>query len=398
MNNSTARPSAAKVNAARPDGFPLFAHATNRWAKKVRGRLCYFGPVLPDGDYGLQAALQRWLAEKDDLLAGRVPQRNGRGLTLKGLIDDFLNAKARLVETGEIQRTTHLCLIRVGRIMADVLGRTTIVSMLSPSDFGRLRSALAAVDASPESLLVDIGRARSMFKWALDNELIERPPRYGGEFRKPAAGVLRRHRASKGSMMFEAAEIRRLLDAASEPIRTMVLLGINCGLGPADAARLPVHAIDLEGGWLDFPRPKTGIPRRAKLWRETLVGIRKALASRPAKLHRDVAGMVFVRPDGKPWDTIRLDRIKKEFRGLMGTQGVLKNRRAFYGLRRACETIGGAGGDQAAVDLIMGHAAAASDMGAVYRQRVDDERLVAVAERLHAWLWPAGSDGKGGVA
>jgi len=235
-----------------------------------------------------------------------------------------------------------------------------------------------------------------VLNWAYKNDLIERPPRYGSAFDKPSASILRRHRAARGAMMFEAAEIRSMLDAAAEHLRTMILLGVNCGLGPADAARLPVHTIDLQSGWLDFPRPKTGIPRRAKLWPETVAGIRKAFDARPVRLHRDAETLVFVEPDGRPWVRRRdAERLSREFRQMLQALGLWKPGKAFYGLRRTTETVGGT--DQAAIDLIMGHAAAANDMGAIYRQRVDDERLVAVADRIHRWLWPAGRDGKGGA-
>jgi hypothetical protein len=36
----------------------------------------------------------------------------------------------------------------------------------------------------------------------------------------------------------------------------------------------------------------------------------------------------------------------------------------------------------------MGHAAASNDMSAIYRQRVSDERLRAVVDVVHDWLFP----------
>ena len=43
--------------------------------------------------------------------------------------------------------------------------------------------------------------------------------------------------------MFSADELRRAIDAADQPLRAMILLGINCALGAADIASLPVSAV-----------------------------------------------------------------------------------------------------------------------------------------------------------
>ena len=73
--------------------------------------------------------------------------------------------------------------------------------------------------------------------------------------------------------MFEADEIRRILDVAGPIRRAMVLLGANCGFGNTDVATLPQAAVDLDSGWIDFPRPKTEINRRVPLWPETVTAL-----------------------------------------------------------------------------------------------------------------------------
>ena len=42
-----------------------------------------------------------------------------------------------------------------------------------------------------------------------------------------------------------------------------------------------MKALDLQAGWLDFGRPKTGIHRRCPLWPETVMAVRAALDKRP---------------------------------------------------------------------------------------------------------------------
>jgi integrase len=231
----------------------------------------------------------------------------------------------------------------------------------------------------------EVQRVRSLFKYAIDAELSDKAIRFGPGFKKPSKKTLRVNRAAKGRQMFEAVEINRLLKAAGPQMKAMILLGANCGFGNADCGKLPLDAVDLGDGWINFPRPKTGIPRRCWLWPETVKVITTAVAQRPQAKDPAHVGLLFITKHGDAWAKENIDNpIAKEFKKLL-TKVKLNGSRGFYCLRRGFETVAGEARDQVAVDAVMGHAR--DDMASIYRQGVSDERLRAVAEHVRAWLF-----------
>ena len=376
-----------RVKAAKPHrDFPLFPHATGRWCKKVKGRFAYFGPVTDDGDHGAQDALDRWLAQRDDLLAGRRP-RSGPGITLADLANRFLSAKQSLVESGELSpRTWKMYFRACGRVVS-CFGRSTPVEAVGPEDFQRLRMELAKLLA-PASLSGEIVAVRSLFKFGLESELISRPMRFGPGFARPSSKTLRIAHANGGLRMFEREELLKFLRAAGVNLKAMVLLGVNGGLGNTDCALLPIRAVDLQGGWLDFPRVKTGIPRRIPLWPETVEAIKAVLAARCEPLDPADAHLLFLNLLRGSYVGNRSGTAIANMTGAtIRRAGIKRPGLSFYSLRRTFQTIAEGSRDMAAVQSIMGHAPAPGDMSAVYRQRVDDARLRAVVDHVRKWLF-----------
>src|SRR5262249_10351183 len=142
-------------------------------------------------------------------------------------------------------------------------------------------------------------------------------------FKRPSKKTLRVHRAGKGAKLFTTEEIRRLIDAAGLQVKAIILLGINCGLGNADCGKLPLAAVDLERGIIDFPRPKTGILRRCPLWPETVQALRDVLAARPTPKDQANAGLFFITKYGLAWWKDTPDSpVAKEFAKLLKALGI----------------------------------------------------------------------------
>jgi hypothetical protein len=177
-----------KPEKPHPD-FPLFAHATRRWAKKIRGKMFYFGPWDDP-----ERAHQKYLEQRTALHGGRKPRDEADGLTVKALCNEFLNTKQKPVDSGELTNRSwqdykaacDLCVshFRKGRLVAD----------LDPADFAVLRGKMAK-RWGPVTLGNVIQRVRVVFKFASDNGLIDRRVCYGSASKRPSRKTVRIDRA-----------------------------------------------------------------------------------------------------------------------------------------------------------------------------------------------------------
>jgi len=256
--------------------FPLTAHPASVWAKKIRGKLYYFGPWSdPDG------ALANYRRQEDDLQAGRVPGPDPRGrVVLADLCNHFLDSKVTRVEIGTMTQRLFLDCKRACERLVSILGWTVIGETMRPEDFTRLASELAK-GVGIVTLANRIRLSRAVFRFAYTSGKIPSPLRFGENLQIPEKATLRAERNRKWAIDFNWDELGKILGAAGIPLRAMILLGLNCGFGNTDCASLSVSAVDLDAGWIDFPRPKTAVPRRAALWPETVEALH-AVLGKPA--------------------------------------------------------------------------------------------------------------------
>src|SRR5260370_23736907 len=111
---------------AKPyDDFPLFPHATGRWAKKIRGKMHYFGPWSDPN-----SALTKYLEQKDSLHAGRKPRPDPDALTVKDLANSFLNHKRALLNAGELGSRTWAEYKETCDLLVTAFGKTRLASDL----------------------------------------------------------------------------------------------------------------------------------------------------------------------------------------------------------------------------------------------------------------------------
>jgi integrase len=410
MMTNTKRTTGVRTVRKPHKDFPLFPHATGRWAKKVKGKLEYFGSTKDDPDG--ERALLEWLDQKDNILAGRPRRIETTVLTVRELSNKLLNSKNVEMRNGLVKPISLRRWMRVCERIIKFFGKDRAVESLGPDDFQAFAETL--VEYSPSTRRDWFGYTRGLFNFAYNDEqrLIAQPVLFGRAFRKPKQS---RERLEESRRSFSAEEIRAMLSIVGEwsngekrrvlagaRMRAIILLAINCGFGNNDCGTLKMRALDLISGWHFHARPKTGVRRRCPLWPETIDAIQDWLKVRTKPKSEAHSDLLFISATGLPITGLTRQSEERLSAGkvfqlgmrnsahdpmtkILTAVGIRQRGLSFYSFRHTFETIGGAVKDQVAVDLIMGHIT--EGMGTTYRDSIDDERLRAVTDHVRAWLF-----------
>lgn len=403
MAHSSSAPDSRKPRKPHKTSDTLTARGDGRWCKRYKdkdGKWCWWYFRGTEAE-----ALDEWKRVKADLLEGRAPSSPDDVATLRKLCNAFLAAKQIRLRAGKLNPRTFAGYKCTTDDLVEALGRERAVSSLRPADFQKLYERLAGKHGVA-TLGREITIIKGVFKHALESELIDRAVNFGPSFKAPSKTDKRRernkNRREHGKRSFTAAEITAMLDKAGPQMKAMILLGINGGLGNTDCANLHLSHVDIDGGWLDYPRPKTEIDRRIPLWPETIEALKVVLAKRREPADAEHGKLVFLTRLGQPWVRFDLDEtrtedgklkivtksddaIAKATRKLLNDLGFYRRGVTFYALRHTFETVASGCKDQVAVDAIMGHVD--DSMAAEYREGIDDHRLLAAVNHVHGWLY-----------
>ena len=353
--------------------YPLYAHNRFYWAKKIKGRVYYFGRW--EDPTGAEEEYERVRA---DLYAGRTPSpADAESDSLLEACNLFIHAKGFDVELGELKQAALDEHKRTCAVILKTLGQTKPVKEIKAIDMLAIEQALGK-GAAPTTRKVRIGRAKTLFNWLYRMEKINN--RLSEKLRSPSKDVIKKAKNAKPKKLFTQKEVYTLLKLATGHLKPCVLLAINCGLGNRDLVELRWEMIGRDG-WLDFPRGKTGVERRVKLWPETsraLAAWRKESPESEYVVCDRFGNQVGASGANSP--------IANQFAAMTKDSNIERNGRGFYTLRHTFRTIADGAKDSNAIRRCMGHTLQGID--ADYLEHIEDDRIQAVVDFVHQWMFP----------
>lgn len=400
-----------------PD-FPLSPNLNGQWFKKINQKPYYFGSWRDDAKG--ERAIKEYNNRLPGILSGTDHLRllAAKGLPVVGEVMGKYLAQCRLdVASGSLARITFGERIRELEQFTDWIKAETPVATLKPEHFaGFVQHILEVRKLKARARKRTLAHIKTMFRWGAGNGHCPLP-NFGTAFKSPSTTkqAIRKEKARAGLVdhsgrIVNGLEIDRLLEGSQPNLAAMILLGINCGLGPADIGRMTWRHV--EGGWLNYPRHKTGNVRVGYLWKRTREAMERVAKTRHAvkaiaKNGKDA--LVFITRKGLPYyretDVVEDGKIVgvQIANAISITFGRLAKRLkldgvTFYRLRHSFKTLGKKAKDRDALNLCMGHQTNSTEEGYDHED-IDRARVKRVAIVVKRRLWPkpkrqAGTDGQ----
>jgi len=208
--------------------LPISYHkATGTWYKTVDGkrRYLYSDTTDPTG----QLSIELWHKIKNDPFQPKptgeeTPQSD---LALLDLCNAFLDFKKNRVVAEELSVRMWDEYKNALKILLDTVGEKTRPQDIRYTDFEMVRSAIVR-RYGVNRIKKTITQIRTLFNWAYESDVIEKPMKYGKSFDVPPAKKMRAHKIKRGSQDFNREEITAMLEVANPTQKAMILLGINC--------------------------------------------------------------------------------------------------------------------------------------------------------------------------
>jgi integrase len=409
-----------KPSKPRPD-FPLFPAANGQWCRKffLNGKRTpkYFGPWRDDPKG--ERAIKDYLARKDAILSGLDNLRAGvvsDTIAVGQLMGQYLASRRLAMVAGDLSPTTYKDYLWELQAFANIVGTGAKVSALKPEHFSAYAKHLMTErKLGRHARRRTISYVKAMLNWGAGNGSYPIPT-YGNDFTVPDTrpDAMRQAKAREGKADYSrrivtGEEVGKLMDRANHQFKAILLLGVNCGLGPADIGRLRWRHVNLDTGELNMPRGKTGTDRRGYLWKKTRQALHRVATLKHNRKARERDGqeaIVFWSRKGLPMyreTEIMEDRVEdgvkvtvsvgvKVDQAISITVGRLARELKLegvthYRLRHTFKTLGKKAKDKDALNLMMGHREGST--GEVYdHEDIEFPRIKKVAITVFRRLWP----------
>ncbi len=330
----------------RRNSDALSKHATGQYYKTIHGHTFYFGSNYHE-------ALARY-REEGPALRGSLGHRNQYDprRPMKDVINLFLDEQKREVKGKQKKFRSYLSDQSRLRVFAKYLGEGAQVRDVDTDTLTAWRGQLLEDGYKPKYINGLLQPVKAVIVWARKKRFVLQVHEGGPDEEDVKWCIV----PDVERQTFTAEQFRKLVDAATGPLKAMILLGLNAGFGCTDCAEVAWKHFDLDDAFVSFPRPKTGVARDFTLWPDTVAALR-ALPVRS-----DLGPLVFYTGQGHPWVRPNPsgkgmnDEITKAFPKLAKRAGVkLEPGNSFYALRRTAATIAAETGDAFAVMRILGH-------------------------------------------